>query len=121
MNRYTIPCTLEQTKKALELGAPIQIVSSVMHSGNIKTVSISNGFTIIPTVEQMINWLENQDSIDSIIVEKGQYIGDMGEWMYTIWNKNKMCENSGSDFPTRKKATLVAIDAALEYLSNDKK
>ena len=51
MEKYTIYCTEAQTKKALELGAPIQ---------TIKKPQYSVGLIAKVTAEQMIGWLEEQ-------------------------------------------------------------
>ena len=52
MDRYTIYCTEEQTKKALELGAPIE-------SEYIELICKS--FLIYPTAEQMIGFILDSD------------------------------------------------------------
>lgn len=68
----------------------------------------------IPTAKQMIGWLENvipvsEDlAIKQIIVES--YFD--GRWNYFIGLKE-----SEEYYPSRKEATLAAIDAALEYLT----
>lgn len=108
MDRFTFFCTEEQTKKALELGAPIE---KVCHS---LTKEWENK---IPTTEQMIGWLEEHKvfvQIDPILgVCCGWYISSKGYNKYGYAFKIKVCK-------TRKEATLAAIDAALEYLTNNK-
>ena len=83
MNRYTIYCTEEQTKKALELGAPL---NCCYHNDDFQnTIKIGSlHYVEIPTAEQMLGWLED-------------------------------------NYESRKEATLAAIDAALEYLINNRK
>ena len=105
MNRYTIYCTPEQTKKAFELGAPIGYKNTLDNR--------ERGKFDTPTAEQMLNWLEEKyiDSITIRRLEKG--------WEYTIIYNGK--EECLSYFSTRKEVTLAAIDAALEYLTNNKK
>lgn len=102
MNRYTIYCTEEQTKKALELGAPID--------------SRWIGEEPNPTAEQMIGWLEEQE-VGCFVYKKPDHpfsaivrVGGVKEQM--IWAK---CYSS------RKEATLSAIDSALDYLIKNKK
>lgn len=117
MNKYTIPCTKEQTKKAIELGAPIDY-SSVCYEGfdiidhNEDYSSVM--YAIIPTAEEMVGWLETQyvrvyaqpytDECDTKFKGKIHTIGD--------------CTVKISK--SRKIAILAAIDAALEYLNKKK-
>lgn len=70
MNDYTIYCTEDQTKKALELGAPIELWSEYHkkqeHDFKLDTPipckQFTNGYCVAscPTAEQMIGWLEEQ-------------------------------------------------------------
>lgn len=124
MNKYTMYCTPEQTKKALKLGAPIKIL---LDTGNnipvyvyTPTAIIDGKYGtfeyIIPTIEQMVGWLESK----GLCVEAAKYSGniyipytDSGEIGYNIADVSK-------DYNSRKEATIAAIDAALEYLSNKK-
>lgn len=101
---YTIYCTSEQTKKALELGAPLK---SYTANGYVESDCAE-----CPTAEQMIGFLEEQDiiyCIDILFEGKDDY---------------SMCVSGDSfdvvegGYSSRKEATLAAIDAALEYLSN---
>lgn len=116
MNRYTIYCTEEQTKKALELGAPIlksPILEILRNEINVTGFILDNSIYWYPTAEQMISWLE----------EKGFY-----------FHINTYGAAVEIDFKTiyedhnkpHKEAILAAIDAALnidaalEYLKNNK-
>lgn len=134
MNRYEILCTEAQTKKALKLGAPIEEVIQRLLALNAymdgeysiseyrnkgiaiivykDDVSISAKGYRIPTVEQMISWLE--EKIYNIVVVKNKN----GTWFYMIYWENSLNHEIKSDYTTRKEATLAAIDAALEYLEN---
>lgn len=115
MDRYTINCTPEQTKKALELGAPID------HSGvpfeDLESLGYSEYYKsiiygIIPTAEEMIGWLRSKGfrfKIDELSDITPAYRVKFGYWY----------RNGQSSNP--KEATLAAIDAALEYLINNKK
>lgn len=102
MNSYTICCTSEQAKKALELGAPIITCENKRKN----TLDI-----VIPTAEQMIGWLEEQDGIISVEIRK------YSKWCYQIAIYDASYDISRM-FKTRKEATLAAIDVALEYLNN---
>lgn len=104
MNQYTIYCTEEQTKKALELGAPIT------HNG------LDNTPLKIPTAEQMLGWLEAETTIDRVNVSKG--IDDKFHW--GVYLSYKMINGSFEGCKTRKEATIAAINSALEYLTNQK-
>lgn len=105
MEKYTIYCTEEQIKKALELGVPIQVVNSIL-SNSIKTVLVSNGFAIIPTAEQMIGFLRS----------KGMkfYFNDITTLWQIVYN-TKIIGQGCSD-----NKELATIDSALEYLSKNK-
>lgn len=113
MEKYTIYCTEEQTKKAFELGAPIKTISYdppvpsptgwVMHKGNCCKP---------PTTEQMIGWMEEQGfAIEIILSDEEEH-----PWTFVINKDEDVCV-----YDTRKEATLAAIDAALDYLNNSKK
>lgn len=99
---YSIYCTQEQTLKAIELGAQIEGI-------------------FIPTAEQMISWLEEQEKIEEIIIYRN-IILKVYKWTFGIINtKGKFVINNKEHFSSRKEATLAAINAALECLSNKKK
>lgn len=98
MSNYSLYCTEAQTKKAHELGAPLN----------------TWGFArelVIPTAEQMVNWLEEQGF--SFYILKDYLWREEVQYGYN-WYHNK------GNLVSRKEATLAAIDAALEYLSNNK-
>ena len=77
-------------------------------------------YYVIPTAEQMIGWLEEQKTIHSINVIGNDYNCD---WKYGInLNMPDGYDYLGKEgYHSRKEATLAAIDAALGYLSNNKK
>lgn len=122
MNRYTLYCTPEQTKRALELGAPIikEKVGKCITEGlaRLGCIDEENEYDcLIPTAEQMINWLEEQVGIVVIeITEDAEFCS----WEYEVWHIKSPCSHA-SNFNSRKEATLAAIDASLEYLINNKK
>ena len=98
LDDFTIYCTNEQTKKAFELGAPI------LKEEHFSPVCWKSEL-INPTAEQMIGWLES----------KGFYFrlntnGCSVEIDYS-------CILEIVNTP-RKKATLQAIDTALDYYIN---
>lgn len=121
MDKYTIHCTEEQTKKALELGAPIELANSfndylphemidyVSERGNVVCAEF-----IFPTAEQMIGWLEEQESDMRFEVATGI----AHTWHYYIHlNYNSHYHNLfNSGYHSRSEATLAAIDIALDYL-----
>lgn len=114
MNRYTIYCTEAQTKKALELGAPLFRYTSIPNFAEVIEISISEYYEI-PTAEELIGWLED-NNIETIIVCKK----DGGDYGYTVYHTSHRSPLQHFWFSSRKEATLAAIDAALEYLSNKK-
>lgn len=122
MNRYTIHCTEEQTKKALELGAPIYhrenayISNSTPHFYIGEFGNYQKGFILyfIPSAEEMIGWLEDNGLLISITALNTP---DNPIYNYSI----NRCEESWNTFSSRKEATIAAIDAALEYLENNEK
>lgn len=97
MDIYTVYCTTEQTKKALKLGAPIATHWSIMTNDWI----YDN-----PLTEQMIWWLEERN----MFCEIRHY-----EYFHHSYVNGKYLGH----FSSRKEATLAAIDAALDYLSNN--
>lgn len=121
MNKYTINCTEEQTRKALELGAPIEFEQTIVHDWStgkpvpypdIATDEDGEPVLIKSTAEQMIGWLRAKGFkfilSDDIDCNEGNnwWIGINGELITQGCNENK---------------ELAAIDAALEYLTKNKK
>lgn len=120
MNKYRIYCTEEQTKKALELGAPIikaTYQNKEPHVGVL--VKLINKETIYdyicPSAEEMIGWLEEQGvSVEITMASRniGYYslnrIDNKGSFDFT-----GRCEET---YSSRKEATLAAIDAALDFI-----
>lgn len=116
IDEYTIRCTAEQAKKALELGASIEFEQTFCYNWkdgkrepypDIETDKDGEPILIKPTSEQMIGWLEDQ----GLNFEGSSYYMSV-----EIKNGERIGIYSG----TRKSSTLAAIDAALEYLSNNK-
>lgn len=114
MKEFTIYCTTEQTKRALELGALIDIkYGSIRHRPSIEELkylfACNDYWHVIPTAEQMIGWLRTKgfkfilsDAIDS----------DEGNNWWVAINDELIAQG----FSENKE--LAAIDAALEYLSD---
>lgn len=101
MDKYTIYCTEEQMKKALDLGAPID--------------SRWTGKDLNLTAEQMTGWLDEQGLLIVIDKNDNYYTWEVYRNIYLIdMSKTK-------SIVSRKEAILSAIDVALEYLSNNKK
>lgn len=120
MNRYTIHCTPEQTKKAIELGAQIVILPNYTEYRVFPLVKCKDGNErpcVIPTAEQMIGWLEGQEDIWKINIDRSPVL----QWYYAINSESSMSIRSNNLYPSRPEATLAAIDAALEYLEGQKK
>lgn len=110
MNDYTIYCTEEQTKKALELGAPIKM--TLLEGNQLRPIQ--------PTAEQMLGWLEEMNIKCFIIPDI--YKDDS----YNIQINDKLVTTGHSQYnypltyDTRQEAIIAVIDAALEYSSNQK-
>lgn len=114
MNRYEIRCTAAQTKKALELGAPIEYVDRFNENLPCELIEFTdtNGKKksaefVIPTAEQMIGFLRN----------KGIrfHFDDITNFWRIVFN----LEIIAKGYSETKE--LDAIDKALEYLTNNKK
>lgn len=136
MSDYTLFCTPEQTRKAFDLGAPISEGMERHNAWNAmqriksgketyeeyanKGVAIINGKYVvkaltIPTDEQMIGWLE-EETLGEIRIEQDTE----KKWAYTLFNNRYEFDMSYDVYYSRKEATIAAIDAALEYLTNKK-
>lgn len=108
MNEYTIYCTPRQTTKANKLGAPVILWE------DFPSITTATGYYLedttmfaLPTAEQMINWLEEQG-----------FGFELTNVYSSVDYKDKGC--IGMYGGIRKETTIMAIDAALEYLSNNK-
>ena len=109
IDKYTIYCTAEQTKKALELGAPIKSFE------NITTASANEGYYLdgttlvkLPTAEQMCGWLRRK-GFQIRAEEYDDYCVGRVFYHYKL-----ICAAGG--YGTYEEATLAAIDVALNYL-----
>ena len=116
MEQYTIYCKREQTKKAFELGADLTpcrgAKKNFIFASNRFNSQLSEKYCI-PTAEQMLGWLEEEEKVREICIQR------YGDWVYQIYiYPDILLDKSG--FDSRKEATLAAIDAALEYLTNQK-
>lgn len=119
MNNYTIYCTSEQTRKAFELGAPIEKDCSAHLHDPDRTTYIDDcsycKYYCNPTAEEMIGWLEKQISFIDVIRQEND------TWLYIVYPETHSNKNiTVKGFSSRKEATLAAINAALDYLSNNK-
>lgn len=120
MEKYTIYCTKEQTKKAFELGAPLAMGGSrkIFNAMGVKdksfeeaydfegVVIINDNVYLSPTSEQMINWLDEKEIYIEIVLSPYDWY-----WSFLI---NK--DYTEKTFYTRSEAIIAAIDAALDYL-----
>lgn len=154
MSDYALYCTEEQTRKALALGASVEILDTeVSIEDRITCISYHDGFmshipkitdylyddegnritehiliedteehgdmvVYAPTAEQMISWLED-GKIKKVRIDSLSYI-DHEEWLYAIFDMKNNNISYNRNYDSRKAATLAAIDAALEYLTNNK-
>ena len=111
MDKFTQYCTTEQTKAALLLNAPIESEEWSRNYplprywfGDEKTMRCYH----IPTMEQMLGWLEQQGILVSV--------------HYSIDESCTVCATKGldsiykSDYMSRNRALLGCIDKSLEYL-----
>lgn len=111
MEIYTIRCTPEQTKRAYNLGAPIQKGQGIYHG--VKTISITpqhegSFYVIVPTIQQMIGWLRKEKYFSFNVID-GCYSNIKIKVTFGI-------ELIYEDWGDTEKNTLKAIDAALSYL-----
>lgn len=105
MEQYTIYCTAEQTKKALELGASIHTT----------TTDLFNNTWMKVTAEQMIGWLEGRFNM-RFSVCANQLCTEYEFFIRNLPYSPKGTYISAFEIPSRPEATLAAIDAALDYL-----
>lgn len=125
MNEFTIYCTREQTKKALKLGAPIDSVNHYTAPNHPSFVDIlhKGNAWFLPTAEQMCGWLRSKG-----IVARGNCYSkvnkdlDIPDWQVLDYNeeKSRWHEKFFGHADSYEAATLAAIDAALDYLTNKK-
>lgn len=125
MNRYTLYCTESQTRKALELGAPIELESEYYHptendfklDNPIPCKSFTKGYHYAkcPSAEQMMRWLE--EYVKEVRINQSV----ISSWYFEIYIYPHEMIRKNCGYLSRKEATIAAIDAALEYLSNNKK
>lgn len=124
MNEFTIYCTQEQTRKALELGAPIELESEYYNptendfklENPIACSSFTNGYHYAkcPTAEQMIGWLAT----------KGVFVGVAWDYFTKKWESYVCAERKKIDCDSddiREDATHCALNEALNYLIQNNK
>lgn len=139
MSDYTLFCTPEQTRKALELGAPIKEAMSRYNAWNAlqriksgketyeeyanKGVAIINGKYVvkaltIPTAEQMLGFFRSKNI--HIVIQK-DVVDDWSAYGHEIAPVEFTVFDRLTGYKSYKEATLAAIDAALEYLIRNNK
>ena len=124
MDKYIIYCTEEQIKKAFDLGAPIEFERIPCNINGF--LSYDNNLKIL-TVEQMIGWLEEKGIFIEINIHTPDRIhADWKKAIYTFSVVDRFMvihKHGGYDdtthYPSRKEASLAAINEALKYLSNN--
>lgn len=121
MKRYSVYCTEEQTKKAIEIGAPVNeamsrynsrlVYDRIMQGKETREEYNKRGIAVlgkrtynIPTTEQMIGWLDFKGVICEIYYR--------GKWYYDVQGLG-----NNVSFSSRKEATLASISVALDYLT----
>lgn len=133
MDNFTIYCTQEQAKKALELGAPIK-ANKDYSNGNLSETLCVYGDIInkdkwgigectilhIPTAEQMRGWLMERLGATTF-TNKHYSCCDREGYGYLIIGRDVILEVDAVDngrylLDSDKEATIAAIDAALDYL-----
>lgn len=128
---YTIYCTPAQTRRAIELGVPIE---KLVNHPIDKEICDKYHFLVIdgicynnPTAEQMMGWLRKEHKIHTRIDCEGSenYVVQL---QFINSSKDIDVENCSykgiighKGYPSEPEAILAAIDAALEYLINNKK
>ena len=121
MNQYTIYCTPEQACKALELGAKIITEPNCIHTLSQFRGVYNDGETFfhLPTIEQMIGWLEEKGMF--VIVHRIKNVDETFTYYYDIFDNDNenICDGMWT-FLSREEATLAAICAALDYLIENK-
>lgn len=124
MDEYTIYCTPEQTKRALELGAPI-LPTSFDDNGRHQIFDKGNlCYYNYPTAEQMRGWLMHKLKATTF-ANKHYSCCDKEGFGFLIIGAKCVLECDASDngkwlLCSDKEAALAAIDAALEHLENSK-
>lgn len=126
MNRYETYCTKEQTMKALALGAPI-ILESEYYTPTENDIKLDDPipcdsytcgyhYAKCPTTSQMIGWL--RERYIRVYVKPYTDCNNMKRYKGII---HTVAERLIADSMSYKEVTLKAIDAALEYLTNNNK
>lgn len=121
MNKYKIPCTEEQTKKALELGYPVEVLyDKVDYQQKVPTISIKGEYLtwdyFIPTAEEIIGWLEEQGVLVLVEPSQDKFYGayslkrEDGCWLNRVFLDGL--------YASRREAILATIDAVLDYLKS---
>lgn len=124
ISEYTIYCTPDQTRKSLELGAPLFKYTSIPNFAEVIEVAYCEYYEI-PTAEEMIGWLEEQGVLIQIEPINGMHY----YWLLSTkectekpdkysWVTQYVTPNY-KEIPSRKEATIAAIDAALEHLKEN--
>lgn len=123
MEEFTIYCTVEQTRRAFKLNAPIKHYSPYTTGPGTNICLVKDLYEwdnaditcddrlIIPTAEQMKNWLKRVHKISIHLYE-------WDFWEYDM-SYNGQCYD-GVFYKTEEEALLAAIDVALDILEDEK-
>lgn len=118
MDQFTIFCTPDQTKRAIDLGAPI--IKSTFVTGQ-KWMYIDKTIFLIPTAEQLIGFMFKHKGLQALRII---HYPESNRWGYTLIIKMHsigvtLSENKDQLFSSQPEATLGAIDAILDFLKNE--
>ncbi len=149
ISEYTIFCTEAQTKKALELGAPLDIYAEEYDNSNrkdnefniINDIVFDYGVTVcrneygdlvyvtgetnkgcayyIPTAEQMREYLLKEHGIFPVVDMTNSVSFECG--FVSMLKMENNAKRFVGIYPSNEEATLASIDAALEYLTKNNK
>jgi len=118
MNQFAKYCTSEQTKKAFELGAPLNNTAKCGVPSNAPTIEINGIDYYKPSMQEMITWLFEKFSIFVSIAPH-----ESGKWFSLVYNVTHVdeahvcAEHYYYDDPYE--ALDSAIDSALEYCAGE--
>lgn len=134
MANCTKYCNEEQTKKAFALGFYVDMFTEDFNPQDILPEGCEPVFInareretrfrywlVPPTTEQLIDWLESQDAIMEVQVTRHSVESKTNNWGFAIFVRKDwdvILGDTVNYYYDRKAATLAAIDAALDYLSN---
>lgn len=118
---YKLYCDVTQAKKALGLGAELTQLPYQNDDSDIVHTFMDNGVLYrLPTYEQMIEWIESRMEIlfIDVFIKKSDFA--LGKWRYIVYDGWGDSISSDEYYFKREFATREAINAALDYLENNR-